>query len=125
MLNIERVLKQTRLCLALTGLRPEEFLNLLPAFAEALKRRKKRDYDNNPERERKLGGGRKGFVPSAADKLIFIPTVNVRPKLNDLEAGDKKSEALWALWANNGDIVKTAEIINRSNQEIRRLIKKF
>jgi len=72
MLNIERVLKQTRQCLALTGLRPEEFLNLLPAFGEALNRRKKRDYDNNPERERQLGGGRKGFVPSASDKLFFI-----------------------------------------------------
>lgn len=72
MLNIERVLKQTRLCLALTGLRPDEFLNLLPAFTEALKRRKKRDYDNNDKRERKLGGGRKGFVPTASDKLFFI-----------------------------------------------------
>lgn len=72
MLNIERVLKQTRLCLALTGLRPEEFLDLLPAFTEALKRKKKRDYDNNADRERKLGGGRKGFVPSASDKLFFI-----------------------------------------------------
>jgi len=71
MLNIERVLKQTRLCLALTGLRPEEFLDLLPAFAEALKRKKKRDYDSNPDRERSIGGGRKGFVPSASDKLFF------------------------------------------------------
>jgi hypothetical protein len=72
MLHIERVLKQTRLCLALTGLRPEEFLNLLTAFAEALKRKKQRDYANNPDRERNLGGGRKGFVPSVSDKLFFV-----------------------------------------------------
>lgn len=72
MLKIEKVLKQTRLCLALTGLRPEEFLALLPAFSEALSRRKRRDYDNNADRERKLGGGRKGFLPTAEGKLFFI-----------------------------------------------------
>lgn len=72
MLNIARVLKQTRLCLALTGLKPVEFLNLLPAFTEALNRQQQRAYHNNPDRERKLGGGRKGFVPTAQDKLFFI-----------------------------------------------------
>lgn len=72
MLKIERVLKQTRLCLALTGLRPEEFLNLLPAFAEALKRKKQRDYEKNTDRKRNLGGGRKGFIPSVSDKLFFV-----------------------------------------------------
>jgi len=72
MLHIERVLKQTRLCLALTGLRPEEFLNLLPAFDKALKRKKHHDYENNPDRQRSIGGGRKGFVPSVSDKLFFL-----------------------------------------------------
>lgn len=72
MLNIERVLKQTRLCLAITGLTPREFDQLLPAFAEALKRKQQRDYHNNPDRQRQLGGGRKGFVPTAQDKLCFI-----------------------------------------------------
>ena len=72
MFKIEKVLKQTRLCSALTGLTPQEFLHLLPAFTEMLSRRRKRDYDNNPDRERKLGGGRKGFLLSTSDKLFFI-----------------------------------------------------
>lgn len=72
MLKVEKVLKQTRLCLALTGLNPKEFLDLLPAFNEALKHKQRRDYYDNPDRERSIGGGRKGFVPSASDKLFFI-----------------------------------------------------
>lgn len=72
MLKIERILKQTRMCLALTGLSPKEFLALLPAFAQALEQKKKCDYENNPSRERQLGAGRKGFVPTVADKLFFI-----------------------------------------------------
>lgn len=72
MQKIERVLQRKRLCLALTGLDPAEFSNLLPVFAEALNRKKKRDCDNDPDRRRKLGGGRKGFVPDLSDKLLFI-----------------------------------------------------
>lgn len=72
MLKIERVLKQPRLCLALTGLTPREFVALLPTFAECLNRQRKRNYYNNPDRQRKLGGGRKGFLPSLAEKLFFI-----------------------------------------------------
>lgn len=72
MLKTEKVLKQTRACLAITGLTPKEFADLLPAFTEALNRQKRRDYHNNPDRQRKLGGGRKGFVPSVSDKLFFI-----------------------------------------------------
>lgn len=72
MLKIEKVLKQTRLCLALTGLNPAELVALLPAFTQSLNRKRQRDYHNNPDRERKLGGGRKGFLPTAQDKLFFI-----------------------------------------------------
>lgn len=72
MLKIEKVLKQTRSCLALTGLNPAEFVALLPAFTQSLNRKRQRDYQDNPERERKLGGGRKGFLPNSQDKLFFI-----------------------------------------------------
>lgn len=72
MLTVDKVLKQPRLCSALTGLAPKEFTALLPAFSEALNRKKKRDYANNPGRQRGLGGGRKGIVPSISDKLLFI-----------------------------------------------------
>jgi len=72
MLKVEKVLKQTRLCSALIGLTPKEFTDLIPAFSEALNRKKKRDYADNPDRQRKLGGGRKGIVPEVSDKLFFI-----------------------------------------------------
>lgn len=72
MLKTERVLKQKRLCLALTGLTPRELINLQPAFSACLNRQKKRDYDSDPHRQRQSGGGRKGFLPSVFDKLFFV-----------------------------------------------------
>ena len=72
MQKIERVLRHKRLCLALTGLTPDEFIRLLPVFTEILHRRKQKSYRDNPKRQRKNGGGRKGFLPSVADKLFFI-----------------------------------------------------
>jgi len=71
-MRIERVLQYPRLMLALTGLTPEEFLALLPAFETLLQSRKKDAYYRNPKRERKPGGGRKGFLKSPRDKLFFI-----------------------------------------------------
>jgi len=68
----------------LTDLGPEEFLDFLPGFTEALKRKKKRGYESNPDHERSIEVDRKGFVPSASDKLFFVlfydkcyPTYNV------------------------------------------------
>lgn len=57
---------------ALTGMTPEEFLALLPTFEDMLESRKKGAYYRNPARQRKPGGGRKGFLKSAMDKLFFI-----------------------------------------------------
>lgn len=72
MQKIERILQHKRLCLALTGLTPDEFARLLPTFTETLHRRKQKAYRDNPKRQRKIGGGRKGFLPLASDKLFFI-----------------------------------------------------
>lgn len=72
MQKIKRVLQHQRLCLALTGLTPEEFTGLLPTFAETLARTRQSAYRNNPQRQRKNGGGRKGFLPEVTDKLFFV-----------------------------------------------------
>lgn len=72
MQKIDRILKQKRLCLALTGLTPDEFVRLLPVFTETLRRTRQTAYRHNPKRQRKLGGGRKGFLPAPIDKLFFI-----------------------------------------------------
>lgn len=72
MMNLANILKHRRLTLALTGLTPDEFNNLVPAFTEALDKKMKQRHRNNPAKQRKFGGGRKGFVKTAADKLFFI-----------------------------------------------------
>jgi len=72
MLKIEKVLKQNRSCLALTGLTPQEFTSLLPAFANALQIKRRQNHNKNSNHERKLGGGRKGFLPTLEYKMFFI-----------------------------------------------------
>lgn len=72
MMRIERVLKNPRLMSALTGLTPQEFLALLPTFEGVLQSRKKEAYYRHPKRQRRPGGGRKGFLPHPADKLFFV-----------------------------------------------------
>lgn len=72
MMSLEKILKNPRLTSALTGLTPEEFTNLLATFTETLERKMKRRHNDNPDKQRKFGGGRKGFVPTASDKFFFI-----------------------------------------------------
>jgi len=72
MITIEKVLKNRRLSLALTGLSPEEFNNLLPTFAEALFKKLKQRHNDNADKQRKFGGGRKGFLKTSTEKLFFV-----------------------------------------------------
>lgn len=72
MMHLERVLKNPRLMSALTGLTPDEFLALLPIFDRILESRRKGIYYRNPKRQRRPGGGRKGFLKSSMEKLFFI-----------------------------------------------------
>lgn len=66
------VLKNPRLMLAMTGLTAKEFENLLPTFAETLTTKLKQRHSGDPDKQRKFGGGRKGFLKTAADRLFFI-----------------------------------------------------
>lgn len=73
MMNIDKILQNKRLTLALTGLTPQEFSDLLPLFAKAIKDKAQYEYaKNRKHRVRKPGGGRKGKLKTAADKLFFI-----------------------------------------------------
>lgn len=73
MMNINKVLKNRRLTLALTGLTPEEFHSLLPLFTHVWRDVKLHYYYNHrKQRERKPGGGRKGYLREMQDKLFFI-----------------------------------------------------
>lgn len=73
MMNIDKVLHNRRLTLALTGLTPQEFIDLLPTFERVWQAVKQQDYSKNRKnRMRRPGGGRKGFLRGMHDKLFFI-----------------------------------------------------
>lgn len=71
MINIERALKDSRLMLAMTGVTPQEFQNLIPAFSQAWLEEKRKQHRKD-SKERKLGGGRIGFLKTLESKLFFI-----------------------------------------------------
>lgn len=72
MLQLEKLLKNERLAHALIGLGAEEFTALLPDFEKQLIKSREDRYSQDPKRERRPGGGRKGFVKTVAEKLFFI-----------------------------------------------------
>jgi hypothetical protein len=72
MMNIEKVLKNDRLMHALTGMSAKEFEDLLPEFKKAWEVARMRKYRNDPNRERRPGGGKKGFLKTSREKLFFI-----------------------------------------------------
>jgi hypothetical protein len=95
MMSLEKILKNPRLCSALTGLKPNELTNLLPTFTEVLLKKMKHRHYDNPKHQRKFGGGRKGFLPTPNDKFFFIlfyykcyPTYDVLSFLFDCDRGD-------------------------------------
>lgn len=72
MLQLEKLLKNERLMHALTGLGAKEFTALLPDFEKQLMKFREDRYARDPKRERKPGGGRKGFAKTVAEKLFFV-----------------------------------------------------
>jgi len=71
MLNIKRALGNQRLMSALTGVTPQEFDNLIPAFSQAWLEEKRKQHRKD-SKERKIGGGRKGFLKTIEEKLFYI-----------------------------------------------------
>ncbi len=58
---------------SLTGLGKKQFKELLLAFSESLTEKSDEAYrKNRTKRSRRPGGGRKGQLPSAENKLFFI-----------------------------------------------------
>lgn len=87
MFNKEKILKSPRLCKALFGMSYEEIKKLLSTFGLCLIEHR---YKLHPKRQRKVGGGRKGDLPTDEDKLLFIlmflkvyPTLDVLSVLSD------------------------------------------
>ncbi len=66
-MNILSALRSERTAKALIGLTPAEFWNLVPLFEANFWEQR---VVNLPKRKRKVGGGRKGLLPTPADKLF-------------------------------------------------------
>lgn len=73
MLTYNKLKKNRREFLALTGLTLKEFKQLLPAFARAYKRQFPSTKTlAGKKRKRKIGGGCKGHLQSVEQKLLFV-----------------------------------------------------
>lgn len=68
-LNKEKILKNPRLCKAIFGCSQEEIEKLLPVFSQCLIAYR---YEIKPIRQRSIGAGRKGDLPTDLDKLLYI-----------------------------------------------------
>ena len=72
MLTYEILKKNARKLVSLTSLTPEEFEYLLPVFEQAYRRTfPDTKTKTGQNRERKMGGGRKGTLASNEQKLLF------------------------------------------------------
>jgi hypothetical protein len=69
LLNKEKVLKSPRICQAVFGVSKEKIEAILPKFNQCLIAYR---YQLKPKRKRKVGGGRKGDLPTDLDKLLYI-----------------------------------------------------
>ena len=72
MLEYQRLKKQRRKLLALTGLTPKEFSMLLPVFSELYEQARADTTQSGTVRQRAAGGGRKGQLRTAEQKVLFI-----------------------------------------------------
>lgn len=69
--NKKGILKNPRLCQSIFGMSKEEIEKILPVFSQCLIVYR---YKLKPreQRQRKLGGGRRGDLPTDLDKLLYI-----------------------------------------------------
>ena len=65
----EKILANPRLCQAMFGVSHEEIKQLLPVFSQCLLAYR---HELKPDRKRKVGGGRKGDLPTDEDKLLYL-----------------------------------------------------
>lgn len=73
MITYDRLAKNPRLFQNFTGLHPEAFARILPAFAECYEADlDERDEARETSRQRERGGGRISAIASEADKLVCI-----------------------------------------------------
>jgi len=71
LLNKKGILKNPRLCQSIFEMNKDEIERILPVFSQCLTAYR---YQLKPKkkRQRKIGGGRKGDLPTDEDKLLYI-----------------------------------------------------
>lgn len=67
--NKKQLFSQPRVTKAVLGVTADEFQQLLPVFSQCLIQHR---MELKPARVRKVGGGRKGDLPTDEDKLLYI-----------------------------------------------------
>jgi DDE superfamily endonuclease/Helix-turn-helix of DDE superfamily endonuclease len=73
MMDFDNIRTRPRVFQQLTGLTTAAFESLLPAFTQAYQdERQQRDRARSTPRQRGHGAGRKGALPTLADKLVFL-----------------------------------------------------
>lgn len=89
-MNMQKLSRDPRAMKALTGLSHQEFADLIPAFEKGYLDEQRR----KPNRQRKVGGGKKGKLPTMESKLFFIlfyvkayPTFDVLGFMTDRDRG--------------------------------------
>lgn len=68
-MNIKRIFQDARTCQATLGISKAEFESLIPVFEANLKAYR---YQILPNRQRKVGGGQKGGLPTIEEKLVCV-----------------------------------------------------
>jgi len=87
MISYKSLKNQARDFLAVTGLRVDEFENLLPTFAGEYERMYPSDRRMDGQaRQRRAGAGRKARLASSEDKLLFILTYHKQYPLQTFHA---------------------------------------
>jgi len=69
LINTKQIFSQPRITKAVLGVTKDEFQQLLPAFHQCLIQHR---IELTPKRVRKVGGGRKGDLPTDEAKLLYI-----------------------------------------------------
>lgn len=127
-MNIQKLSKDPRAMKALTGLSYQEFTDLLPTFAKEVLNIQRL----KPNRKRKVGGGKKGKLPTMESKLFFIlfylktyPTFDVLGFITDRDRGKCCRSVHILLLALKKTLGKEIVLPERKITSVEEFIRKF